>query len=188
MFNHCSCACVCVFLCVLVSVRDEFSNPATVPMRVFVCHEFSLPNWLHNAALVLHAGATGSGTGTGAGLSVLRYGSVGLLAFLLLFLFLLLLCVQLKRDGARLLHVEQLLEQLGDIVIGFGRCLHEGYAPGGRLRLPLHLRHFTQLGALIALIAHQHNGNRVDIALQITRAIIQRLYPSISIRCLPLAL
>jgi len=106
---------------------------------------------LHNATLLL-----GPAAGTGPRIAVLRNRAVRVLGLLLLLLFLLLLGVQLQGDGARLLHVEQLLEQFGHVVVRLCRRLHEGYAPGSGLRLTLCLgdlqkRRLRQEGFLLVI-------------------------------------
>lgn len=80
--------------------------------------------------------------------------------------------VQLQRDGAVLLHVEQLLEQLLDVVVGLGRRLHVTAAPALRLRLALGLRHLPRR-LLVHLVAHQHHRH----ALQGTALDLEHLLP-----------
>lgn len=53
---------------------------------------------------------------------------------------------------------QQLLEQLLHVAVGFGRRLGEGALPGGGLGLP-RLRLHLPLGRLVALVAHEHDGN-----------------------------
>lgn len=66
--------------------------------------------------------------------------------------------VELQGDVAVLLHVEKLLEQLLDVVVGLGRRLHEVAAPRLGLGLALRHRHLPVL-RLVALVAHQHDGD-----------------------------
>ena len=61
------------------------------------------------------------------------------------------------------------LEQLGDVVVLLGGCLHEGDSPGGSFGLALDVGHFAQLLRLVALVAHQHDRNLRDFLTLIER-------------------
>lgn len=62
-----------------------------------------------------------------------------------------------------LLQVEQLLEQLGDVVVGFSRGLHESALPGLGLGLSIICLHLPL--SLVALVAHKHDGDVLHVAL-----------------------
>lgn len=66
--------------------------------------------------------------------------------------------VELQGDVSVLLHVEELLEQLLDVVVGFGGRLHEVAAPALGLALALRGGHLPVL-RLVALVPHQHDGD-----------------------------
>lgn len=61
-----------------------------------------------------------------------------------------------------LVQVEELLEELGDVVIGFGWCLHKGALPLVGLSLPVLGLHLS-LG-LVTLVSHKHYRNRLNVA------------------------
>lgn len=63
-----------------------------------------------------------------------------------------------------LLQGQQLLEQFLHVGVHLGRRLHEGTLPGCGLSLTL-LRLHLALGRLVALVAHEHDGNGLYTAL-----------------------
>lgn len=72
------------------------------------------------------------------------------------------LAVDVEAHVSLLVQVEELLEELGDVVVGLGRRLHEG-------ALPLVGLGFSVLGfhlpvGLVALVTHKHDGNGVNVA------------------------
>ncbi len=73
------------------------------------------------------------------------------------------LAVDVEAHVPLLVQVEELLEELGDVVVGLGRRLHEGALPLVGLGFPVLGLHLP-LG-LIALVAHKHDGNGLDVAL-----------------------
>lgn len=83
------------------------------------------------------------------------------------------LAVDVEAHVPPLLQVEQLLEELLDIVVHLGRGLHEGALPllGHGLalfRLHLALR-------LVALVAHQHDGDALHAALDLHDLLVDGL-------------
>lgn len=73
------------------------------------------------------------------------------------------LAVDVEAHVPLLVQVEQLLEELCDVVVGFGRGLHEGALPLLGLGLAVLGLHFP-LG-LVALVAHQHDRDGLDVTL-----------------------
>lgn len=72
------------------------------------------------------------------------------------------LAVDVEAHVSLLVQVEELLEELGDVVVGLGRRLHEGALPLVGLGFPV-LGFHLPVG-LVALVAHEHDGNGVNVA------------------------
>lgn len=73
------------------------------------------------------------------------------------------LAVDVETHVPLLVQVEELLEELSDVVVGLGRRLHEGALPLVGLGFPILGLHLPQ--GLIALVAHKHDRNGLNIAL-----------------------
>lgn len=73
------------------------------------------------------------------------------------------LAVDVEAHVPLLVQVEELLEELGYVMVGLGRRLHEGALPLVSLGFPILGLHLS-LG-LIALVAHKHDGDGLNIAL-----------------------
>lgn len=80
------------------------------------------------------------------------------------FLFSRALPVDAQAHVPLLLQSQQLLEQFLHIGVHLGGRLHEGTFPGTGLSLALLRVHLT-LGRLITLVAHEHDGNGLHVAL-----------------------
>lgn len=72
------------------------------------------------------------------------------------------LAVDVEAHVSLLVQVEELLEELGDVVVGLGRRLHEGALPLVGLGFPV-LGFHLPVG-LVALVAHEHDGNGINVA------------------------
>lgn len=76
------------------------------------------------------------------------------------------LAVELERHISVLLHVEELLEEFLDVVVGLGGGLHEVALPRLRLRLAVRALHLPGV-ALVALVPHEHDGELQLVALDL---------------------
>lgn len=72
------------------------------------------------------------------------------------------LAVDVEAHVPLLVQIEELLEELCDIVVGLGGCLHEGALPAVGLVLPILGFHLAM--GFITLVSHKHNGDGLHVA------------------------
>lgn len=72
------------------------------------------------------------------------------------------LAVDVETHVPLLVQVEKLLEELRDVVVGFGRRLHEGALPVVGLGLPVLGLHLPM--GFITFVSHKHDGDGLHVA------------------------
>lgn len=95
------------------------------------------------------------------------------LEFLCPLLLLGFLAVDLQADRPALLQIQQFLEELLHVVIRLGRGFHEAALPPLGLGLAVTGLHLSQ--RVVALVAHQHDGDALHVPLDLAHLFVDGL-------------